>query len=231
MRFWMPALSRIFASSRGANSTGGCPGNCRTKPPRVPCEVMNRISTSSALSMTSPTARIAAAILSRLASGMRLHRVGTIDQPHDAIVDRQHLGQRCQRAVELLDEHVLVGPAGDADGVEIGRRPCVAAQAGRPPISAARAARRPAASAGAASPFPWTCLCLCPWPGWLRNSSRVAQRCNPRAASSANEGAINNATADAGDAAASHPCVRARSRHAAIILTRFVPVIGTRNNW
>ena len=73
MRFWMPALSRIFASSRGANSTICCPGNCSTKPPRVPCEVMNRISTSSPSSITSPTFRTAAAISSRHASVVAAH--------------------------------------------------------------------------------------------------------------------------------------------------------------
>jgi hypothetical protein len=57
------------------------------------------------LSITSATARLAAA---------------TVDEAQHAAIDRQNLAQRCDRAVELFHEHVLLGPAGDADRVEIG---------------------------------------------------------------------------------------------------------------
>ena len=77
---------------------------------------------SSSLSMTSARPRgPRPRCCSRVASGVRLRGVGTVDETQHATVDRQHLGQRRERAVELLDEHVLVGPAGDADGVEVGR--------------------------------------------------------------------------------------------------------------
>ena len=53
-----------------------------------------------------------------------------IDEAKDAIARRQGLGQRGQRTIELLDEDILVGPAGDADRVEIGDAPALRCKAG-----------------------------------------------------------------------------------------------------
>ena len=43
-----------------------------------------------------------------------------IDEAKRPILDRQHARDRRQRAVEFLDENVLIRPAGKADGVDVG---------------------------------------------------------------------------------------------------------------
>ena len=148
------------------------------------------------------------------------HGVGAIDQPHHPPLDRQHLGERRERAVELLDEHVLVGPARDTDGVEIGDAlalRCKPADRRFQQRALLRIRQFLFLRLGFFFGFRLAlCLMASQWfaAGATLQSARTPSNCEPT---------ISSAQPAPAMAPASQPRVHTRSRHTAILLIRFVP--------